>query len=392
MREGYYSSGEFAKLGQITKKTIRYYDEHNILKPSYVNESGARFYTEQDFVKLQQILMLKYLGFSLEDIKEMTIRWAESEYLEHSLQLQLQLVRDRMEQLELVEQAICATAEELAKHKTINWSRMLELTRLTGMEKSLKTQYQNASNISARIALHRDYATNPQGWFPWIYEQCEIKAGMRVLELGCGDGSFWLQNLNRLPKSIEITLSDVSEGMVREVRRSIGSVDTRFRFQVADGQQLDFADSSFDLVIANHVLFYFEDLDRALQETARVLKPGGVLVCSTYGEKHMQEISQLVTEFDERIRLAEENLYERFGKQNGAEILAAYFTAPEWREYEDALKVTEPEALISYVLSCHGNQNQYILNRYNEFQTFVKKKVARGFSITKEAGIFFAKK
>ncbi len=37
---GYYSSGEFAKKAHITKKTIRYYDEHNILKPSYVNDAA----------------------------------------------------------------------------------------------------------------------------------------------------------------------------------------------------------------------------------------------------------------------------------------------------------------------------------------------------------------
>ena len=46
---GYYSSGEFAKKAHITKKTVRYYDEHNILKPSYVNENGARFYNDDDF-------------------------------------------------------------------------------------------------------------------------------------------------------------------------------------------------------------------------------------------------------------------------------------------------------------------------------------------------------
>ena len=39
---GYYSSGEFAKKAHITKKTVRYYDEHNILKPSYVNENGSQ--------------------------------------------------------------------------------------------------------------------------------------------------------------------------------------------------------------------------------------------------------------------------------------------------------------------------------------------------------------
>ncbi len=60
----------------------------------------------------------------------------------------------------------------------------------------------------------------------------------------------------------------------------------------------------------------------------------------------------------------------------------------QWRQYEDFLLVTEPEALISYILSCHGNQNQYILDRYNEFRTFVKKRTDKGFKITKDAGMF----
>ena len=62
---GYYSSGEFAHKAHITKKTLRYYDEHNIFKPSYVTDKGARFYNDNDFAKLQQIQFFKYLGFSL---------------------------------------------------------------------------------------------------------------------------------------------------------------------------------------------------------------------------------------------------------------------------------------------------------------------------------------
>ena len=71
---GYYTSGQFAHMAEVSVRTIRYYDQQNILKPSYINESGARFYTDEDFVRLQQILLLKYLGFSLEDIREMTIK------------------------------------------------------------------------------------------------------------------------------------------------------------------------------------------------------------------------------------------------------------------------------------------------------------------------------
>ena len=70
----------------------------------------------------------------------------------------------------------------------MDWSNMLNLIHLTGMEKSLKNQYQDASNISARINLHSLYSQNPQGWFPWIYEQLDLKSNMKVLELGCGDG------------------------------------------------------------------------------------------------------------------------------------------------------------------------------------------------------------
>lgn len=72
-KPGYYSSGEFARMAHVTLRTIRYYDKHDILKPTWVSESGARFYTDEDFARLQQILLLKYLGFSLEDIREMTI-------------------------------------------------------------------------------------------------------------------------------------------------------------------------------------------------------------------------------------------------------------------------------------------------------------------------------
>ena len=71
---GYYSSGDFARMAQVSVRTIRFYDKQNILKPSYVTPAGARFYTDSDFVKLQQILLLKYLGFSLEEIKGMTDR------------------------------------------------------------------------------------------------------------------------------------------------------------------------------------------------------------------------------------------------------------------------------------------------------------------------------
>ena len=390
-KPGYYSSGEFARMAGVTLRTIRYYDKQNILKPSLVSDAGARFYTEEDFARLQQILLLKYLGFSLDDIREMTIDDVDYHFLLNSLGIQLKLVKDRLEQMQLVEQAIQDTMNVIQTERTIDWSNMLNLIHLTGMEKSLKNQYQDASNISARINLHSLYSQNPQGWFPWIYEQLNLKSDTKVLELGCGDGELWKENKEKLPEQIELYLTDISEGMLRDARREIGVRDKRFYFQTADAGKIPYEDNMFDVVTANHVLFYCEDISQACKEIRRVLKPGGIFVCGAYGSNHMKEVSQLVQKFDEHIILSAEHLYERFGKENGFDILKPYFDKIEWRQYEDYLIVPEPEPLIAYVLSCHGNQGQYLPNRYSEFRGYVRKKTKDGFKITKDAGVFICK-
>lgn len=389
---GYYSSGQFARMAGVTVRTIRFYDRQNILKPSYVNHSGARFYTDSDLARLQQILLLKYLGFSLDDIREMTIGDTDYHFLKNSLNLQKKLVQDRIEQMQLVESAIEDTVRTIEEEQQIDWSHMLELIHLTGMEKSLKHQYQNATNISARIRLHKDYSANRQGWFPWIYEQCRIRDGLRILELGCGNGALWTENLSLLPEHVRICLSDISEGMLRDARRNIGQEDPRFSFRAFDCAKIPFPEGSFDLVIAGHVLFYCKDLPRVCREIRRVLRPEGRFLCSTYGRGHMKEISSLVQQFDSRIVLSAEKLYEQFGLENGREILQPYFSHVGCLRYEDSITLDCAEPLIEYILSCHGNQNQILLERYKDFRSFTEKKTARGFHITKDAGIFLCKK
>ena len=407
---GYYSSGDFARMAQVSVRTIRFYDKQNILKPSYVTPAGARFYTDSDFVKLQQILLLKYLGFSLEEIKGMTIDDADHHFLQNSLTMQKKLIEDKIEQMQLVEQAIDNTVAALEENHQIDWSQMLHLIHLTGMEKSLKSQYENANNISARIRLHKEFSTNQQGWFPWIFEtgilpHIDAKLEMQtipaaeqntvgkieILELGCGEGSLWTENLQLIPKNVHITVSDISEGMIRDVRRNIGT-DDRFSYECFDCQQIPAQANTYDMVIANHVLFYCDDIAQACSEIKRVLKPDGILLCSTYGTAHMQEITGLVQKFDSRIILAAENLYERFGLDNGAEILNQYFSKVDIEKYEDAIVIDKADPLIEYILSCHGNQNQYLLDKYQEFRQYVKKQVKGQYRITKDAGYFLCTK
>ncbi|WP_346698214.1 methyltransferase domain-containing protein [Catenibacillus scindens] len=386
--EGYYSSGQFARLANVSVRTIRFYDAKNILKPSYIAPSGARFYTDSDLARLQQILLLKYLGFSLDDIQKLTIKETDLPLMVNSLRLQKKLIQDRIEQMEQVEQAIDSTIEEIRDSHEIDWSHMLHLIHLTNRENRLRRQYQDASNINARIRLHRNYSVNPQGWFPWIFQQCHIKDHAKILELGCGNGALWYENIEKIPPNCHIILSDISSGMLSDARRNIGKDDPRFTFEQFDCQDIPYDDHIFHLILANHLLFYLDETGHTLSQVCRTLLPDGTFVCSTYGRHHMREISELVTGFDRHITLSDEILYYKFGLENGKNILSEFFSSVECIQYEDAIEIHDPQPLIDYILSCHGNQNQYLLDRYRDFRNYVEKQTKKGFHITKEAGIF----
>lgn len=387
-KEGLYSSGDFAKMAHVTKKTLRYYNDHGFLKPSYIEENGYKLYTDRDFEKMQRILFLKYLGFSLEDIRSTE---PENETFLSSLQQQLGLLDERIKQMTLVREILKDTIDDVRLHGEADWSELLKQVTETGLRESLMQQYIDTSNISVRIRLHTLYSQNKEQWFPWIYRNSGIKSGMKVLELGCGNGDFWLQNMEKLPKKVNIILSDNSEGVLKEAESRFNLNDNRFSYIIIDMDRISAPDSSFDLVIANHVLFYASDITKTLTRIRRILKPGGTFICSTYGPRHMKEISDLVKRFDDRIILAAKDLYEIFGKTNGKEILSHTFNTVEWREYEDSLMVTDANDLTDYITSCHGNQNQYIIDRFKEFKAFVRETTGKGFYVTKEAGIFICR-
>lgn len=390
-KQGYYTTGEFARKAHVTLRTIRWYDSKNLLKPSGYTEGGARLYTDGDLAKLQQILLFKYLGFSLDDIREMIMTSGDEEYLLGSLDIQKKLVQEKIEELNDVYRALDQTREAIEKYHGNDLNAMLDLIHITNDDQSLKTQYLNSANVSARIRLHSEYSTNREGWFPWLYRMSDVTEGMRILEIGCGNGALWTENLKQLPESVHITLNDISEGMLRDVRKTLHN-DARFAYRCFDAKKIPFKDASFDVVFANHMLFYCDDISRVIDECRRVLKPGGKLICSTYSRKHRREITELVQEFDREIVLSSDILYERFGLENGREILGQNFECIDCLICEDSIEINDSEPLIAYIVSCHGNQNRILIDRYKEFREFVSEKVKNGFHITKDAGIFICTK
>lgn len=102
-----YHTGQFAQKAAVSIRTLRYYDRIGLLSPTQHTESGYRLYSDADFVRLQQILALKFLGFSLEEI-ERVLGCGPGE-LRDSLAQQRAMLAERRSQIDAIIRAIDET-------------------------------------------------------------------------------------------------------------------------------------------------------------------------------------------------------------------------------------------------------------------------------------------
>jgi ubiquinone/menaquinone biosynthesis C-methylase UbiE len=155
----------------------------------------------------------------------------------------------------------------------------------------------------------------------------------RVLDAGCGPGRF-AERVHR-ELGAHVSAIDISSRMVDLT--AMRGIDA----QLADIQELPFRDEEFDCVVANWVLHHVPDLDVALDEIARVLRPGGRLVAGTLARDHMGEMWQLVG--------GEPTHDLKFWSENGAEALQRHFARVEQRDAGGVIEFPDRESIREYV-------------------------------------------
>ena len=315
--ERLYTTGEFAKMAGVTIRTVRYYDTKGILKPSHHNSSGHRLYSDKDFVKLKKILALKYLGLSLDEVMNTEICDFAKNDMVNSLKLQKNITKNKINHMKTVLNAIETAEVSMQNDEDLNWDKTIDIIKILENEKELLQQYIDSSNLNASVKLQDRFSSNEHGWYNWAFKNIKLKKKCKILEIGCGNGALWAKNIEYLNDNIDITLTDICEDMINDAKVNLNGYCDRFDFQIADPNNIPFKDESFDIIIANHVLFYMKDLNKVLSEIKRVLKTGGHFYCSTIDSNHMKELEQLMLGFNSSIKISEEKLSSKFGLDNG---------------------------------------------------------------------------
>lgn len=145
-------------------------------------------------------------------------------------------------------------------------------------------QYAGTANLETRRAV---WGPTAEGRSPHAEALAAVvgENPSTFLDVGCGTGAFARQVVDALP-GCRVQALDLSDAMVAQARAA--GVDA----QVGDAQQMPFPADSFDVVASLWMLYHVPDVDRAVAELRRVLRPGGLAVVATNSEDHLRDLKE----------------------------------------------------------------------------------------------------
>jgi len=262
------------------------------------------------------------------------------------------------------------------------------MSRLEDLDYLRSRQYATGTNLQARIGFHDRFSTNQMPWQRWAFDQIDAPQDARILEVGCGVGRLWADNLERVPAGWQITVTDISPGMLAGAQGVFEAAQRRVETLVADVAHLPFGDGSFDVAVANHMLYHVKERAAAIAELRRVVRPGGTLYAATFGAAHLCEIGHLIARHQPDA-LAYPHGSGVFGLENGAEQLLACFERVAVVAYPDSVVVDDPEAVVAFIAS---SADAYGVGEgaLEAIRAEVTERIARDgtLTVTKATGLF----
>jgi ubiquinone/menaquinone biosynthesis C-methylase UbiE len=213
-------------------------------------------------------------------------------------------------------------------------------------------QYKSADNLKVRIRTHELYTQPKSDFISWILDRLEWTGDEKVVDVGCGAGSYVEGAVQRSRLYIA---ADLSLGMLQSLAKP--DLD---RLNL-DAQRLPLASDSADVILANHMLYHLPDINASLKEISRVLRPDGVLLAATNSEYYMVELARLTdmvlrrlagqTEDEDQTYYTDAAITSSFSLENGRDKLEMHFSKVERHDLSSTLVFPEAQPVVDYLSS-----------------------------------------
>lgn len=125
--QGYMTVGEVAEKMGVTVRTLQHYDKIGLFSPSAVSDGGRRLYTDKDIVRLHQILSLKHLGFSLDDIRDRLIPLETPADVAKILSEQEAMIREKLTDLTESLSKLEALRAEVLEMQSVDFKKYADI-------------------------------------------------------------------------------------------------------------------------------------------------------------------------------------------------------------------------------------------------------------------------
>ncbi len=214
----------------------------------------------------------------------------------------------------------------------------------------VRQQYATDESLRIRQDIHEKYTVPKSNFVEWVLSNLAWRGDEMILDVGSGVGSYY-PFMQTVSPNFHYHGIDLSAGM-------LSAHPASGKIAVADALKLPFPDKSFDVVMANHMIYHLPNIDDGILEFRRVLKPNGVLLVATNGVENMPELKVLMRRAV--VLLARSGAMqiqppspssERFALENGSRYLASYFYAVMRCDLPSKLVFPTVEPLMAYLES-----------------------------------------
>jgi SAM-dependent methyltransferase len=215
---------------------------------------------------------------------------------------------------------------------------------------SVRRQYATYDNLRVRQEIHDTYTVPQFDHTRWVIKAANWRGDEAVLDVGSGAGRYY-DALTSLQPNVTYYGLDLSPGMIIKHPASGDG-----RLLIADAGHIPYQDNAFDVIMANHMMYHLPDIDEALVEFRRVLKPEGVLLVATNSVQSMPELQVLMRRAIVLLTRTGASQVQpplpashRFALENGSRQLARHFFAVVRHEVPSKLVFTDIEPVMRYL-------------------------------------------
>lgn len=366
-----YTAGELAKIAGVSSRTIRFYDEKGILKPCGYSDGEYRLYDDEAILRLQQILMFKYVGFSLEEISKL-MNPDEKIDVGSMLDKQIELMSGKRWQIDQIIYALDkAKASCLEDHfDPVHFAAIMQLITKNDM-------------ADKRYGFYERFSTRQEEWYQWRFEQLRLQENMCILDVGGGYGTPWMKVWEQIPAGCTIVMLDKDSKGRDFLKNHIKEYGSRlaqgvsFHFWDADAELVSYEPEKYDRILANHFWGYIEDKISLMKKLKKALKPDGRLYSTVPSIVNESDVEGIVEDFSKSPVKTGINANKMVEQAYVEKCLKECFSHVDYDVFVNELWINNEESVYEYLCDSDKGFQRLLEKKKIEFLHHIKSRLMK---------------